>query len=74
MWPTVECEEMFPPQYKRGPPRRRKKLRRRKFDEDPNATKLKRVNTQYSCTKKPRHIARGCKSSTVNSKAQKIKV
>lgn len=59
MWPTVECEEMVPPQYKSGSGKP-KKLRRREVDEDPKATRFKRQNTHYRCAKcdKPGHHSR----------------
>lgn len=71
MWPDVDCEEMLPPQYKRGPGRP-KKLRRREVDEDPNASKLKRANTKYRCTRCDQygHNSRGCKSIAIDQKAQ----
>lgn len=75
MWPEVDCEQMLPPQYKRGPGRP-KKLRRREVDEDPNASKLKRANTKYRCTRCDQygHNNRGCKSTAIDPKAQARKV
>ncbi|RHN82556.1 putative transcription factor interactor and regulator CCHC(Zn) family [Medicago truncatula] len=75
MWPEVECEELLPPAYKKGPGRP-KKVRRREADEAPSSQgKYKRYGTTYRCTKcdKFRHNAKGCKSLTVNPNAQKRK-
>jgi len=71
----VECEELLPPAYKKGPgiP---KKLRRREADEAPSSHgKYRRSGTTYRCTRcdKFGHNAKGCKSLTINPNA-KIKV
>jgi hypothetical protein len=76
MWPEVECEEMLPPDYKKGVGRP-KKLRRRQPDEAPiSHGKYKRYGTTYRCTRCDEfgHNAKGCKSLTVNPNAQKRKV
>ena len=76
MWLEVECEEMLPPVYKKGPGRP-KKLRRRGPDEPAKSCgKFSRVATKYKCTTcgSSGHNARGCKSQTVNHEAEKRKV
>jgi hypothetical protein len=76
MWPEVQCEEMLPPVYNKGPGRP-KKLRRREPDEPAKSCgKFSRSFSKYRCTKcgSSGHNARGCKSQTVNPEAQKRKV
>lgn len=74
MWPTIEVEDMLPPQYKRGPGRP-KKLRRREADENPKTGKhnTRGLNRCTNCGQ-PGHNARGCKRTEVNPSAQQRKV
>ncbi|XP_058751002.1 uncharacterized protein LOC131624021 [Vicia villosa] len=48
MWPTVDAEDLLPPQYKKGPGRP-KKLRFRELDE--SGSRTRRVGVAYRCTK-----------------------
>jgi hypothetical protein len=76
MWPEVECEEMLPPIFKKGPGRPKKLRRREPGEASQTQGKYSRANTSYRCTtcNKFGHNARGCKSQTVDPEAQKRKV
>lgn len=71
----VQCEEMLPLQYKRGP-RQPKKLRKRQSHEEPNKIKYVRQGISYRCTKcdKFGQNNRSCKNKIVNPEAQQRKV
>ncbi|XP_045805909.1 uncharacterized protein LOC123898916 [Trifolium pratense] len=72
MWPEaeVEVEDMLPPQYKRGPGRP-KKMRRRDAHEDAKPRKQRPAPNRCTKCGNPGHNTRGCKSTEVNSDAQR---
>lgn len=73
MWPTVDAEELLPPQYKKGPGRP-KKLRFRELDE--NGSRMRRVGVAYRCTHcdKFGHNSRKCQAKEQDPNALKRKV
>ncbi|CAI8591544.1 unnamed protein product [Vicia faba] len=72
MWPTVDAEELLPPQYKKGPGRP-KKLRFRELDE--NGSRMRRVGVAYRCTHcdKFGHNSRKCQAKEQDPNALKRK-
>ncbi|XP_058756954.1 uncharacterized protein LOC131630180 [Vicia villosa] len=72
MWPTVDAENLLPPQYKKGPGRP-KKLRFRELDE--SGSRMRRVGVSYRCTKcdKLGHNSRKCQATEQNPNALKRK-